>query len=72
VYHVTGAPVVHVTQWFGNIVTMAWWDDLWLNEGFANTLMYFAVDSVYPSWTVVSEFTLRVICRLFTKYSISQ
>jgi aminopeptidase N len=33
---------------------MKWWDDLWLNEGFASTLMYFAMDNAYPEWNVVS------------------
>ena len=42
-------------QWFGNMVTMKWWDDLWLNEGFASTLMYFAMDHVNPDWKVVSR-----------------
>ena len=41
-------------QWFGNMVTMKWWDDLWLNEGFASLLMYFAMDAIYPEWNVVS------------------
>ena len=36
------------------MATMRWWDDLWLNEGFANTLMYFALDSIYETWNVVS------------------
>ena len=34
---------------------MKWWDDLWLNEGFANTLMYFALDSIYEDWRVVGD-----------------
>ena len=31
-------------HWFGNIVTMKWWDDLWLNEGFAQYMAYLAID----------------------------
>jgi len=33
---------------------MRWWDDLWLNEGFASTLMYFAMDDAHPEWNVVT------------------
>ena len=42
------------------MVTMKWWDDLWLNEGFASTLMYFAMDHVNPDWRVVSDAYLNV------------
>ncbi|CAO3625904.1 unnamed protein product [Mucor fragilis] len=37
-------------QWFGNLVTMEWWDHLWLNEGFATWVGWFAVDHIFPEW----------------------
>ena len=37
-------------QWFGNLVTMQWWDDLWLNEGFASWMETKATEHFNPSW----------------------
>ncbi|MGZ3460514.1 MAG: M1 family metallopeptidase, partial [Archangium sp.] len=43
-------------QWFGNWVTMVWWDDLWLNEAFATWMAYKIVDDWKPDWRVWLDF----------------
>jgi len=43
-------------QWFGNWVTMTWWDDLWLNEAFATWMAFKIVDQWNPAWRVWLEF----------------
>lgn len=50
VYSVIAHEVAH--QWFGDLVTMAWWDDLWLNEGFASWMANKATDHFNPEWKV--------------------
>lgn len=43
-------------QWFGNLVTMKWWNDLWLNESFASLVEYTAVDALEPNWKIWQDF----------------
>ena len=43
-------------QWFGNLVTLAWWDDLWLNEGFASYMEYKGVAQYHQDWDMESQF----------------
>jgi aminopeptidase N len=52
-------------QWFGNLVTMKWWNNLWLNESFATLMSYIAVDHLHPEWSVWLDFaTLESIMAL--------
>ena len=43
-------------QWFGNLVTMEWWNDLWLNESFATFMATKIVDKFYPEWELWDQF----------------
>ena len=43
-------------QWFGNLVTMRWWDNLWLNESFANMMQFYAVDHLRPEWQIWQDY----------------
>lgn len=43
-------------QWFGDLVTMAWWDDLWLNESFASVMEFYAADALYPEFNIWQDF----------------
>ncbi len=53
--------IAHETahMWFGDLVTMEWWDDLWLNESFASWIGNKAVDSLYPEWNMWTQFLFQ-------------
>ena len=46
-------------QWFGNLVTMRWWNNLWLNESFASIMEYVCMDALEPSWRVWDDMTMN-------------
>jgi len=48
IFEVAAHEIAH--QWFGNLVTMSWWDDLWLNEGFASWMATKATAALHPEW----------------------
>ena len=43
-------------MWYGDLVTMAWWDDLWLNEAFATWMAFHIVDAWKPEWKMWHDF----------------
>lgn len=51
---VIGHETAHM--WFGDLTTMRWWDDLWLNESFANMMEYEVVNAIFPEWKVWDSF----------------
>jgi len=43
-------------QWFGNLVTMKWWDDIWLNESFATFMAFKVLNSLHSDWKIWEDF----------------
>uniref|UniRef100_A0A3Q3VN26 Aminopeptidase n=1 Tax=Mola mola TaxID=94237 RepID=A0A3Q3VN26_MOLML len=52
-------------MWFGNLVTLKWWNDLWLNEGFASYVEYLGADKAEPEWKVKDLIVLNDVHRVF-------
>uniref|UniRef100_A0A7N0SV66 Uncharacterized protein n=1 Tax=Kalanchoe fedtschenkoi TaxID=63787 RepID=A0A7N0SV66_KALFE len=52
-------------QWCGNLVTMEWWTDVWLNEGFASWLSVYAVDKIFPEWDMWTQFATETTSLAF-------
>ena len=66
---VVGHEIAH--QWFGDLVTMKWWNDLWLNESFATFMESKIAEKLFPHWNVWSDFLLQLTAGALTGDSLS-
>ena len=57
-------------QWFGNLATMNWWNDLWLNESFANMMEYVAIDALHPEWHMWEDFATNEVTAALRRDSL--
>lgn len=65
VAQVIGHELAH--QWFGNLVTMEWWDHLWLNESFANWMEHYSTAHFYPEWQIWEQYNATEQQGAFTR-----